>query len=48
MEATDLNHNQTPTLPKGDPSHEQPSVSEQLQTLSLYLYLDARRFGTSQ
>ncbi len=47
MDATDINNGEALPLPEHHSPHEQPSVSEQLQMLNLYLYLDARRFGTS-
>lgn len=47
MDTNNYNHGEAPTQPDGGSLHEQSAVSEQLQLLNLYLYLDARRFGAS-
>ena len=47
METEKHNHGETQALSDSRPLPEQSAVSEQLQLLNLYLYLDARRFGAS-
>lgn len=47
MDSTAIKNSETLPLTEGDIDNEQPSISEQLQLLNLYLYLDARRYGTS-
>ena len=45
---TTVNSGAAVTTPEANGEGKPLSVSEQLQTLSLYLYLDARRYGTAQ
>ena len=48
MDTTMRNDGAAGDAPALSAVQEPASVSEQLQTLSLYLYLDARRYGTTR
>lgn len=46
MDTTGINIGAASTAAEKPAVNEPLAVSEQLQTLSLYLYLDARRYGS--